>query len=264
MFSAGGSTVAAPGGEPPGPAAGAPAAVALDGIRKTYGDVVAIEQLSLQVRPGEFFTLLGPSGSGKTTTLRVIAGFELADSGTVWLDGSEVTSTPPYERAVNTVFQDYALFPHMSVLDNVAYGLRVRGVPKRERREQAEGALEMVRLPGVGERKPLAALGRAAPAGGARAGAGQPPAGAAARRAPRRPGSEAAPADAARAEGDPARAERRDHLHLRHPRPGRGAHHERPHRRLLRGPHRAGGCARETSTSVPPTSSWPASWAPPT
>ncbi len=159
MFSAGGSTVEAPGGGAPAPAAGAPTAVALDGIRKTYGEVVAIEKLSLQVRAGEFFTLLGPSGSGKTTTLRVIAGFELADSGTVWLDGSDVTATPPYERAVNTVFQDYALFPHMSVLDNVAYGLRVRRVPKRERREQAERALEMVRLPGVGERKPLALSG---------------------------------------------------------------------------------------------------------
>jgi putative spermidine/putrescine transport system ATP-binding protein len=155
MFSAGGRTVEAPEGEPAASDAGAAPAVALEGIRKSYGEVVAIEHLSLEVRAGEFFTLLGPSGSGKTTTLRVIAGFELADSGRVLLGGSDVTGTPPYERAVNTVFQDYALFPHMSVLENVAYGLRVRRVPKRERREQAERALEMVRLPGVGERKPL-------------------------------------------------------------------------------------------------------------
>jgi len=155
MVSAGGRTVEALGGEPAAADAGAPPAVALEGIRKTYGDVVAIDSISLEVRAGEFFTMLGPSGSGKTTTLRVIAGFELTDAGRVRLDGVDVTGTPPYERSVNTVFQDYALFPHMSVLDNVAYGLRVRKVPKRERREKAEGALEMVRLPGVGERKPL-------------------------------------------------------------------------------------------------------------
>ena len=124
-------------------------------MRKTYGEVVAVEHLSLEVRAGEFFTLLGPSGSGKTTTLRVIAGFELPDSGHVELHGVEVTRSPPYERPVNTVFQDYALFPHMSVLDNVAYGLRVKGVGKRERSERAAEALQMVRLPGVEARRPI-------------------------------------------------------------------------------------------------------------
>lgn len=124
-------------------------------MRKTYGEVVAVEQLSLEVRSGEFFTLLGPSGSGKTTTLRVIAGFELPDSGQVELHGVEVTRSPPYERAVNTVFQDYALFPHMSVLENVAYGLRVKGVAKRERSDRAAEALAMVRLPGVEGRRPI-------------------------------------------------------------------------------------------------------------
>jgi putative spermidine/putrescine transport system ATP-binding protein len=123
-------------------------------VRKTYGDVIAIEGLSLEVPAGEFFTMLGPSGSGKTTTLRVIAGFELADSGTVALHGVDVTNSPPYERPVNTVFQDYALFPHMSVAENVAYGLRVNGVPKRTRAERAEQALEMVRLPGMEARRP--------------------------------------------------------------------------------------------------------------
>jgi putative spermidine/putrescine transport system ATP-binding protein len=130
-------------------------AVRLTEIRKTYGDVVAVERLSLEVLAGEFFTLLGPSGSGKTTTLRVIAGFELPDSGTVELHGTDVTSSPPYERPVNTVFQDYALFPHMNVVENVAYGLRVRGVPKRERRERASEALEMVRLANVEDRRPV-------------------------------------------------------------------------------------------------------------
>jgi putative spermidine/putrescine transport system ATP-binding protein len=143
------------GGSPSaGDADGAPA-VRLDGIRKSYGDVVAIENLSLKIRPGEFFTMLGPSGSGKTTTLRVIAGFEKADAGRVELHGADVTESAPYERPVNTVFQDYALFPHMSVLENVAYGLRVKGVGKRERSEQARGALAMVRLPNVEERRPV-------------------------------------------------------------------------------------------------------------
>ena len=146
----------APSGRSPsaGDAQGAPA-VRLSGIRKAYGDVVAIEGLSLEILPGEFFTMLGPSGSGKTTTLRVIAGFERADEGRVELHGADVTDSAPYERPVNTVFQDYALFPHMSVLDNVAYGLRVKGIGKRERSEQARQALAMVRLPNVEQRRPV-------------------------------------------------------------------------------------------------------------
>ncbi len=130
-------------------------AVRLSAVRKTYGEVVAVGGLSLEVVAGEFFTLLGPSGSGKTTTLRVIAGFELPDSGTVELHGVDVTRSPPYERPVNTVFQDYALFPHMNVLDNVAYGLRVKGMAKRERQHRAAEALQMVRLPGVEARRPI-------------------------------------------------------------------------------------------------------------
>jgi putative spermidine/putrescine transport system ATP-binding protein len=124
-------------------------------VRKTFGDVVAVERLSLEVKAGEFFTMLGPSGSGKTTTLRIIAGFELADSGRVELHGVDVTRSPPYGRPVNTVFQDYALFPHMNVLENVAYGLRVKGVSKQERRERASQALRMVRLPDVESRRPI-------------------------------------------------------------------------------------------------------------
>jgi putative spermidine/putrescine transport system ATP-binding protein len=130
-------------------------AVRLVEVRKTYGEVVAVERLSLEVIAGEFFTMLGPSGSGKTTTLRVIAGFELPDAGRIELHGVDVTRSPPYERPVNTVFQDYALFPHMSVLENVAYGLRVKGIAKRERTERAAEALAMVRLPGVEKRRPI-------------------------------------------------------------------------------------------------------------
>jgi putative spermidine/putrescine transport system ATP-binding protein len=131
------------------------AAVRVTALRKAYGDVVALEHLDLEVRAGEFFTLLGPSGSGKTTTLRLIAGFERPDAGTIDLDGVDVTRRAPYDRPVNTVFQDYALFPHMSVADNVAYGLRVRGISRTERRRQAAEALAMVRLPGVGDRRPV-------------------------------------------------------------------------------------------------------------
>ena len=105
-------------------------------------------------RAGEFFTLLGPSGSGKTTLLRLIAGFERPDGGRIELGGRDVTQVPPYARNVNTVFQDYALFPHMTVAQNIEYGLRVRHVPKAERREKTGRALEMVRLPGLGGRKP--------------------------------------------------------------------------------------------------------------
>ncbi len=155
MGSGGGTTIDASGAHPSTAADAPAAAVRLTEVRKTYGDVVAVERLSVEVGPGEFFTLLGPSGSGKTTTLRVIAGFELADSGRVELHGADVTRSPPYERPVNTVFQDYALFPHMSVLDNVAYGLRVKGVAKRERAARAGEALAMVRLSGVESRRPI-------------------------------------------------------------------------------------------------------------
>jgi putative spermidine/putrescine transport system ATP-binding protein len=110
--------------------------------------------IDLEVQPGEFFTLLGPSGSGKTTTLRMIAGFETPSAGTVELAGKEVSRTPPFDRAVNTVFQDYALFPHMNVGENVAYGMKVAGVNKAERARRREEALAMVRLPGYAERMP--------------------------------------------------------------------------------------------------------------
>jgi putative spermidine/putrescine transport system ATP-binding protein len=125
------------------------------GVRKTYGEVVAVDHLDLDVGRGEFFTMLGPSGSGKTTTLRLIAGFERPDTGRIELRGVDVAQKPPFERPVNTVFQDYALFPHMTVGENVAYGLRVRGVGRKERRTRAVGALEMVRLHEFEKRKPV-------------------------------------------------------------------------------------------------------------
>jgi putative spermidine/putrescine transport system ATP-binding protein len=131
-----------------------PPDVRLTDLVKRYGEVHAVDGISLDIGRGEFFTLLGPSGSGKTTTLRLIAGFELPDSGGVELAGRPVGHLPPYARDVNTVFQDYALFPHMTVADNVAYGLRVRKVARAERRRRAGEALELVRLAGLGPRKP--------------------------------------------------------------------------------------------------------------
>ncbi len=130
-------------------------AVRLSGIRRAYGVVVAVAGVDLDIGAGEFFTLLGPSGSGKTTTLRVIAGFERPDAGRVELQGVDVTRVAPSQRAVNTVFQDYALFPHMTVAENVEYGLRVRGMSRRDRRARANDVLERVRLPGLGDRKPV-------------------------------------------------------------------------------------------------------------
>jgi putative spermidine/putrescine transport system ATP-binding protein len=127
-------------------------------IRKTFGSgagtVHAVDGVDLDIAHGEFFCLLGPSGSGKTTLLRMIAGFELPSAGSIHLDGVDVTAVAPFDRDVNTVFQDYALFPHMTVLQNIEYGLKVKKVGKSERRERAEQALKAVRLGGYGSRKP--------------------------------------------------------------------------------------------------------------
>jgi putative spermidine/putrescine transport system ATP-binding protein len=129
-------------------------AVRLEGVEKRYGDVVAVDGIDLDVHDGEFFSMLGPSGSGKTTTLRMIAGFEQPTAGRILLHGGDVTAIPPFDRDVNTVFQDYALFPHLSVGDNVAYGLTVRKVPREDRRARVTDALRMVRLEGYERRKP--------------------------------------------------------------------------------------------------------------
>jgi len=128
--------------------------VELRGVTRRFGETAAVDALDLAVVRGEFLSLLGPSGCGKTTTLRLIAGFERPDDGVVAIDGSDVSNLPPYRRPVNTVFQSYALFPHLSVADNVAYGLKQRRLPRRERRARAEEMLELVHLQGVGSRRP--------------------------------------------------------------------------------------------------------------
>ncbi len=128
--------------------------VGLVGLTKYYGTVLAVDGVDFTITRGEFFTLLGPSGSGKTTTLRLIAGFEEPDAGRVELGGRDVTGIPPYDREVNTVFQDYALFPHMTVAQNIEYGLKIHKVGKAERAQRRNEALEMVRLDGYGSRKP--------------------------------------------------------------------------------------------------------------
>jgi putative spermidine/putrescine transport system ATP-binding protein len=130
------------------------AAVRFDGVSKRFGSVLAVAGIDLEVGQGEFFSVLGPSGSGKTTCLRMIAGFEVPSGGRVFLQGTDVTDLPPYQRDVNTVFQDYALFPHMTVGKNVEYGLMVRKTSPGERRQRAAEALRMVRLDGFESRKP--------------------------------------------------------------------------------------------------------------
>ncbi len=129
-------------------------AVTLESLEKTFGDVVAVEGINLEIADGEFFSMLGPSGSGKTTTLRLIAGFELPTAGRVLLHGKDVSAVPPFDRDVNTVFQDYALFPHMTVGENISYGLVIRKVGKAEREARVREAMEMVRLEGFEKRKP--------------------------------------------------------------------------------------------------------------
>ena len=130
------------------------AAVTAVGLSKHFGDVRAVDDLNIEIADGEFFSMLGPSGSGKTTVLRMVAGFEHPTKGSVLLGEQDVTALPAHRRDVNTVFQDYAIFPHMDVLANVEYGLRVKKVDRRERRRRAEEALAAVRLEGYGKRRP--------------------------------------------------------------------------------------------------------------
>jgi putative spermidine/putrescine transport system ATP-binding protein len=129
-------------------------AIRFNQVSRHFGDVKAVDQVDLEVRDGEFFSMLGPSGSGKTTCLRMIAGFDRPTAGHIFLYGQDVSDLPPYERDVNTVFQDYALFPHMNVGDNIAYGLMIRKVSKPERMKRVEEMLELVKLPGYAGRKP--------------------------------------------------------------------------------------------------------------
>ncbi len=222
--------------------------IELIGVRKEFGDsaharskigrghkVVAVEGADLTVGDGELFAILGPSGSGKTTVLRMIAGFEQPTAGVIRLGGVDVTALPARRRDVNTVFQEYALFPHMTVAQNVEYGLKVKGVPRDERRRRTSDALDMVRLSGEASRKPAQLSGgQRQRVALARALVGRPRR-AAARRAARRTGSQAARTDADRTEGNPARS--RHHVRHRHPRSRRGTHALRPARGLQRRPH---------------------------
>ncbi|MBS1888652.1 MAG: ABC transporter ATP-binding protein [Actinobacteria bacterium] len=128
-------------------------AIEVAGVTKRYGDVLAVDDLDVQIAKGEFFALLGPSGCGKTSTLKMMAGFELPDAGDVLLEGEVVTDTPPFHRDVNLVFQDYALFPHLNLRDNVAFGLKIKGVRRSDRRRRADEMLERMALPGLGDRR---------------------------------------------------------------------------------------------------------------
>ncbi|MBK8050643.1 MAG: ABC transporter ATP-binding protein [Anaerolineales bacterium] len=129
-------------------------AVVFEQVTRAFGEVKAVDNVDLQIRDGEFFTMLGPSGSGKTTCLRMVAGFDRPTAGEIYLHGVKVTTLPPYERDVNTVFQDYALFPHMTVGENIAYGPMIKKMPKAERQQRVNEMLDLVRLPGYGARKP--------------------------------------------------------------------------------------------------------------
>jgi len=129
-------------------------AILFKNVSRYFGEVKAVDNIELEIRDGEFFSMLGPSGSGKTTCLRMIAGFDRPTEGQILLYGQDVSNLPPYERSVNTVFQDYALFPHMTVEQNIGYGLMIKGVPKAERAKRVDDMLDLVRLPGFGYRKP--------------------------------------------------------------------------------------------------------------
>lgn len=153
-MSTGMATEANPAAEVPTGSGDARGAVILSGVTKYYGDHAAVDDLSLTVQPGEFISLLGPSGCGKTTTLRMLAGFEQPDAGDIRISGRPVRGVPPYRRDVNTVFQAYALFPHLSVAENVAYGLQQRRTPKAEVRERVTQALDLVQMRRFGDRKP--------------------------------------------------------------------------------------------------------------
>src|SRR4029077_20348964 len=140
-------------------------AVSFRNVSRRFGSVRAVDGVTLDIKEGEFFAMLGPSGSGKTTCLRLIAGFEQPNEGHIEIFGETAEGVPPYKRNVNTVFQDYALFPHMTVGENVAYGLRIKGVAKAEREAKAKDALAMVKLRGYGERRPSPLSGGQRPRG---------------------------------------------------------------------------------------------------
>ena len=208
---------------------------------------------------GEFFSLLGPSGCGKTTTLRMIAGFERPSEGQILLDGVDVAQVPPHKRNVNTVFQNYALFPHLSVEENVAFGLRYQKASKQETTERVGQRAGAGAARGVREAAARSALRWTAAARGARPSAHPEPGRAVAGRAARRARRQAPQGTADPAEG--AAGGGRHHVHLRDARPGRGPHHVRPDRGDVAGSGRAGRARPRRSTRSRSRPTWPTSWA---
>ena len=202
-------------------------------LTKRFADVTAVDGIDLEIPGGEFFSLLGPSGCGKTTTLRLIAGFEQPTAGRILLDGTDVAYTPPHRRNVNTVFQNYALFPHLNVFDNIAFGLRRAKRPKPEIRERVGARSRAGSADRLRETKVVAALGRPATTGGACPRPRAEPDRAPPRRASGGARREAPQGSPDRAEGAPAGG--RHHVSLRDPRPGGGAHDVRPPGRHERG-----------------------------
>ena len=193
--------------------------IELKNISKSFDGEVVLDNISLDIHDNEFITLLGPSGCGKTTTLRIIGGFVYPDQGDVLFMGDRINDVPPHKRNVNTVFQKYALFPHLNVFENVAFPLREKKVPKKEIKEKVDKMLSMVMLSGFAHRRVTSLSG-----GQQQRVAEDPSAG----RAPGRIGLETAQGHAAGAEEDPK--VHGNHLHLRHPRPGGGSEHVRHHR----------------------------------
>ncbi len=193
------------------------------GVNKRFGAVAAVDDVSLTIERGALFALLGPSGCGKTTLLRMIAGLETPDSGRIVIDGVDVTALPPYARPVNMMFQSYALFPHMDVAANIAFGLRQERMDRRRRATRVDEMLALVQMSDYARRRPYQLSGRSAPARRIGAGAGQDAQAAAARRASGRARPQTARRDAARADRHPGTS--RNHVSGRDPRPGGGARH---------------------------------------
>ena len=213
-------------------------AITVRGANKHYGDFAALDNVDFEVPSGSLTALLGPSGSGKSTLLRAIAGLDQPDTGTITINGRDVTGVPPQRRGIGFVFQHYAAFKHLTVRDNVAFGLKIRKNPKSEVKEKVDNLLEVVGLERFSDPLPESALGWSAPAHGVGPGARRRPAGVAARRAVRCAGREGA----RRSAGLVAPAARRGARHHRagHSRPGGGARRRRPDRGAQQGPHRAG------------------------
>ena len=216
-------------------------AIRLEQLVKSFDGVPAVTGIDLDIPAGQFYSLLGSSGCGKTTTLRMIAGFEKPDSGRVELDGRDVAADPPHKRPVNTVFQTYALFPFMTVWDNVAFGLKYQKASKEDIKKRVDEALELARMSEFAKRKPAQLSGGQQQRVALARALVLRPQGAAPRRAARRTGRQAAQAVAAGAALAAARG--RHHVRVRDTRPGGSAHHERPDRRAGRGSHRTGGPA---------------------